>query len=276
MGDLDGRVAIVTGAARGQGRAHAVALAAEGAKVVVCDIAAQIDSVEFPMSTPAELDETVRLVAEAGGEVLAVIADIRSTEQVNAMVARTIKHFGSVDILVANAAICGTEPIEDINDTQWDDMIDVNLTGSFKCVRAVIPHMKEKGFGRIVVTSSMTGRHGNANLAHYAASKFGVIGMVKTVALEVAQMGITVNVMCPTSVNTPMLHNDKNYRLFCPDIENPTIDDVRPRFASLNPMGLPWIEPEAFSRAVMFLITDPGYITGVTLEVGAGISAQIP
>lgn len=276
MGQLDGRVAIVTGAARGQGRAHALALAAEGAKVVACDIAAQIDSVEFPMATPDDLNETVRLVTAAGGKALAVIADIRSTEQVEAMVAATIERFGGVDILVANAAICGSGPLEELTDTQWDDMLDVNLTGSFKCIRAVLPHMKQQGFGRIVVTSSMTGRHGNANLAHYAASKFGVIGMVKTVALEVAQTGVTVNVMCPTSVNTPMLHNEKNYRLFCPEIENPTIDDVRPRFASLNPMGIPWIEPEAFSRAVMFLITDPGYITGVTLEVGAGISAQIP
>jgi NAD(P)-dependent dehydrogenase (short-subunit alcohol dehydrogenase family) len=155
-------------------------------------------------------------------------------------------------------------------------MVDVNLTGTFKCVRAVIPHMQAKQYGRIVITSSMTGRHGNPNLSHYAATKFGVIGLAKTVALEVAQQGITVNVMCPTSVNTPMLHNEKNYRLFCPDIPEPTLEDVKPRFASLNPMGIPWIEPDVFARAILFLVTDPGYITGATLEVGAGISAQIP
>lgn len=275
MGQLDGKVAIVTGAARGQGRSHAIALAAEGASVVACDIAAQIDSVVFPMATPDELQETARLINAAGGDALAVTTDIRSTEQVQAMTDRAVEHFGSVDILVANAAICGSGPLDQITDAQWDDMIDVNLTGSFKCVRAVLPHMKQQEYGRIVVTSSMTGRHGNANLSHYSASKFGVIGMVKSVALEVATMGITVNAMCPTSANTPMLHNDSNYQLFCPEMDNPTIDDVRPRFASLNPMELPWLEPEAYTRAVMFLVTDPGHISGATLEVGAGVSAKL-
>ncbi|GJM36948.1 MAG: putative short-chain dehydrogenase/reductase [Acidimicrobiales bacterium] len=275
MGQLDGKVAIVTGAARGQGRSHALALAAEGARVVACDIAAQIESVEFPMSTPDELQETVRMITASGGDALAVTTDIRSTEQVQALTDRAVEDYGSVDILVANAAICGTGPLEQLTDAQWDDMIDVNLTGTFKCLRAVLPHMKRTGYGRVVVTSSMTGRHGNANLSHYSASKFGVIGMVKSAALEVATMGITVNAMCPTSANTPMLHNDTNYRLFCPDVDNPTIDDVRPRFASLNPMELPWLEPEAYTRAVMFLVTDPGHISGATLEVGAGVSAQL-
>jgi SDR family mycofactocin-dependent oxidoreductase len=276
MGQLDGKVAVVTGGGRGQGRSHALALAAEGAAVVVCDIAAQIDSVPFPLATKEELDETVQLVEKAGGRCLGLVTDIRDTEQVTAMVDRTIEEFGRLDILVANAAICTPMPVDEITDQGWSDMVDTNLSGTFKCIRAVLPTMKSQQYGRIVVVSSMTGRHGNPNLAHYCATKFAVIGLAKTVALEVAEMGITCNVMCPTSVNTPMLHNEVNYKLFCPDIENPTLDDVRPRFATLNPMRVPWIEPEVFSRAVMYLVTDPGFISGSVHEVSAGISAMMP
>jgi SDR family mycofactocin-dependent oxidoreductase len=276
MGQLDGRVAVITGGGRGQGRSHALALAAEGAAVVVCDIAAPIATVPFPLASKEDLDETVRLVTEAGGRCVGLVADIRDTAQVNAVVETTLAEFGRLDILVANAAICTSAPLDDITDEAWSDMIDTNLTGTFKCLRAVLAPMKAQGYGRIVVVSSMTGRHGNPNLAHYSSSKFGVIGLAKTLALEVAKSGITVNVMCPTSVNTPMVHNEVNYKLFCPDIENPTIDDVRPRFASLNPMGIPWIEPEIFSRAVLYLVTDPGFITGAVHEVGAGISATMP
>lgn len=276
MGQLDGRVALITGGARGQGRSHALALAAEGASVVVCDIAAQIDTVPFPLGTKAELDETVEMVRAAGGRCIGQPVDIRDTAQVDSVVGQTISEFGRLDILVANAAICTSQPVDEITDQEWSDMVDTNLTGTFKCVRAALNPMKEQQYGRIVVVSSMTGRHGNPNLAHYSATKFGVIGFAKSVALEVAQTGITVNVMCPTSVNTPMLHNEKNYKLFCPEIENPTLDDVMPRFATLNPMRIPWIEPEIFSRAIVFLVTDPGFMTGTVLEVSAGISASAP
>lgn len=276
MGKLDGRVAIVTGAGRGQGRAHALALAREGAKVVVSDIGEDIDTVQYPLATGGELDETVRLIEGASGEAMAVTADMRSSADVDRLVRAALDAFGTVDVLVANAGICAASAVEEITDQQWSDMIETNLGGPFRCIRAVLPAMKAQRFGRIVVTASMTGRHGNPNLSHYTASKFGVIGLVKTVALEVAQQGITVNAMCPTSVDTPMLHNDANYRLFCPEIDGPTVDDVRPRFASLNPMGVPWIAPEVFTDAVMYLVCDSGYVTGTTLEVGAGISAQIP
>lgn len=276
MGQLDGKVAIVTGAARGQGRADALALAAEGAAVVVADIAAQIGSATYPLGTRAELDETVRLVEKAGGRCLGMVTDIRDTDQVAALVDHTLAELGRIDILVANAGICTARPVDQITDQGWADMVDTNLTGTFKCIRAVLPTMKAQQFGRIVVVSSMTGRHGNRNLAHYSATKFGVIGLAKSVALEVARTGITCNVMCPTSVDTPMVHNEANYRLFCPDIDNPTIDDVRPRFAGLNPMGVPWAPPEVFARAIVYLVTDPGVMTGTVHEVGLGISANMP
>lgn len=276
MGQLEGKVAIVTGAGRGQGRSHALALAAEGASVVATDTDTQIATVAYPLASREDLDETVRLVEKGGGRAIGVAADIRDSAQVSAVVERAVQELGRVDILVANAGICGASPADQITDEVWADMIDTNLTGTFKCVRAVLPHMKSQGYGRIVVVSSMTGRHGNMNLAHYSASKFGVIGLAKSVALEVARTGITCNVLCPTSVDTPMIHNAANYHLFCPDIENPTIDDVRPRFATLNPMGIPWAAPEVFSRAVVYLVTDPGVMTGTVHEVSLGISANMP
>jgi SDR family mycofactocin-dependent oxidoreductase len=276
MGKLDGRVALVTGAARGQGRSHALALAAEGAAVAISDIAEQVDTVAYPMGTEAELEETSRLVEKAGGRCLTVVADIRDSEQVGAMVDRTVSEFGAVDILVANAAICAFSPFGEITDTMWDDMIQTNLGGTFKCMRAVMPHMIRQGYGRVVATGSMSGRAGNNNLAHYCASKFGVVGLVKTFALEVAGLGITANVVCPSTTATPMVHNPTTFQLFRPDLEAPTTADVLSRFADLNPLRVPWLEPETISRAVLYLVTDEGFITGSTLEIGLGLSAFKP
>ena len=276
MGRLEGRVALVTGAGRGQGRAHAIALAREGASVAVLDVDAATTTAEYALATRSDLDETVAAVEGEGGRALGIIADIRESAEVDGAVATTLAAFGRLDILVANAAICGCSSFGDLDDRRWQDMIGTNLSGTFRCMRAVLAPMKAQSYGRVIVVSSMTGRHGNANLAHYCASKFAVIGLAKSMALEVAQLGITVNVMCPTSVSTPMIHNEANYRLFCPDIENPTIDDVRPRFATLNPMRVPWIEPEVFSDAILYLATDEGFLSGSVVEVGAGISATMP
>ena len=276
MGALDGKVALVTGAARGQGRAHALAMAAEGANVVVCDLAGQVMTVPYPLGTAVELEETTRMIRELGARCVSDVVDIRDSVQVDSMVDLAISEFGRVDILVANAGICTFKAAHMITDQEWSEMVDTNLTGTFNCIRAALAPMKSQHYGRIVVVSSMSGRQGNPNLSHYSATKFGVIGLAKSVALEVAEIGITVNVMCPTSVNTPMLHNDANYKLFCPEIESPTLEDVKPRFAGLNPMRIPWIEPEVFTRAIMFLVTDPGFMTGSVLEVSAGISASKP
>lgn len=276
MGKLDGRVALITGGARGQGRSHAQVLAAEGASVVICDIAQQIPTVPYAMGTEADLDESVRLVEKAGGRALGLVADIRRREQLDDVVARTVEEFGRLDILVANAAICGFSAFGDISDTAWDDMIETNLGGTFKSMRAVLPQMVKQHYGRVVVTGSMSGRAGNPNLAHYCASKFGLVGLVKTFALEVAEMGITANVVCPSTTGTPMVHNPNTFRLFYPEKEGPTLDEVAPRFAALNPLKVPWLEPETVSRAVLYLVTDEGFITGSTLEVGLGLSAMKP
>ena len=273
MGELDGRVALVTGAARGQGRAHARALAAAGATVVASDIAAQIPTVDYPMASPADLAETVRLVRQAGGQASAAVLDVRDSRATDNLVKAIVAEHGRIDILVANAGICDYSPVAEIPDAVWRDVIDTNLTGPFNCIRAVLPHMTAAGYGRIVAISSGAGRAGMRNLGHYGASKWGLIGLVKTVAIEAGMSGVTANVVCPTSVATPMLLSEPAYRVFCPDIDNPGLEDARSRFATLSPMGIPWLQPEDVSRAVLYLVTDPGVISGSVLEVNLATSA---
>jgi SDR family mycofactocin-dependent oxidoreductase len=276
MGTLDGKVAIVTGGARGQGRAHAVALAAEGADVVVCDVAADIVTVPYPLGTKAELDETVAAVEDLGRRSFGTIVDVRDTDALEALVAETIGSLGQIDICVANAGVCGFGAFWEIDDAMWDDMIGVDLTGAFKTMRAVTPHMIERRAGRIIATSSMAGRQGNPHLAHYVAAKWGVIGLVKTLAMEVARYGITVNAVAPTSVDTPMLHNPAMYSLFCPELESPTREDVTPRYEAMNRLGVPWMAPEEISRLVVFLCADESAgMTGQVMEASLGSSAYM-
>lgn len=275
MNKLDGKVALVTGAARGQGRSHALALANEGASVIACDIASQIDTVPYPLATADDLKETVSLVENLGARCIPATVDIRSTTEVDSMVDDAITELGRIDVLVANAGICGYCTFVNLTDDVWDDMINTNLSGTFRCLRAVLPHMTNQNYGRIIVTSSDTGRSGAPNISHYAATKWGVIGLAKSLALETAQTGITVNTICPTTTNTPMVTNDQNYRLFCPDIETPSLEDALPRLATLNPMERPWLDPNEVSRAVLYFASDDGgYVSGAVLEVSMGAAAR--
>lgn len=274
MGAVEGRVALVTGAARGQGRAHAVALAAEGADVVVTDLCADIASVPYGLGTEAELAETVALVEATGRRCLSMTADTRDSDAMGLVVDAAIDTFGTIDICVANAGVTGYGRFHELDDETWNDMIDVDLTGTFKTIRAVLPHMLERRYGRIIATSSMAGRMGNANLSHYVAAKWGVIGMVKSLAMEVANKGITVNAVAPAAVDTPMLHNEAMYRLFCPDMDAPTREDVTPRYQAMNRLGVAWMAPEEVSRAVLFVAADAaGAMTGQVIEVSLGSSA---
>ncbi|MEY4165338.1 MAG: hypothetical protein RL419_1180 [Actinomycetota bacterium] len=271
MTDLTGQVALVTGAARGQGRSHALALARAGARLVLVDIAADIDTVPYPLGTAAELRETEALVQEIGQECLSFVADIRDTAAMTNVVDTAIKAFNRIDICVANAGVVGFGKFWELTDEQWTTMVDTNLNGAFKTVRAVVPHMLERNYGRIIIVSSMSGRMGNANLAHYVASKWGLIGLAKSLAIEVASHGITVNALCPTSVDTPMLHNPAMYSLFCPDLAQPTRDDVLPRYAAMNKLGRPWLSAEEVSHAVMYLCdSNAAAVTGQAIEVSLG------
>jgi SDR family mycofactocin-dependent oxidoreductase len=276
VGKLDERVALVTGGARGQGRSHALAMAAEGAAVVVCDLAADLDVVPYPLASRSDLEETVRLIEAQAQRALGLVADMRDTDQVQGVVERVISEFGRLDILVANQGIVNVTTIEKMTDVEWETVLDTNLGGIFKVIRAVLPHMKRAGYGRIVATSSMGARKAHQNMAHYIASKWGVIGLVKACSLEVANDGITVNAICPAAVGTDLFFNQAMYDLFCPDIERPTKQDFENRLKVLNYglNGRPYVDAEHVSRALMYLVTDDdGVISGQVMDVALGGSA---
>ncbi len=266
MGALDGRVAIITGGARGQGRAHALALAAEGADIVAADVPGPMLGLTYPLGTADDLHETAKLVEERGRRCLPMAVDVRDSAQVATAVEQTVADLGSLDIVVANAGIVSTGPLDQVSDQMWRQLVDTNLTGVFHTLRAVIPVMRSQRFGRIVVTSSMGGRMGIPDLAAYNATKWGIIGLAKSVALEVAKEGITVNVVCPTTTQTPMVQ---------PAGGDDVPDDLVRRMMRANPIPQPWLAPEDVSRAVVYLVTDPGVITGSVLEIGLGGSARI-
>ena len=266
MGSLDGKVALVTGAARGQGRSHALALAAEGADIVAWDVPGPMHSLGYPLATSVDLDRTAELVAGTGRRCLAAPVDVRDARQVDAGVRQVDQEFGRLDITVANAGIVSTAPLVDVTDVAWDELVATNLTGTFNTLRAVVPPMRRGRWGRIVVTASMGGRMGIKGQSAYNATKWGVIGLAKSVALEVAAEGITVNIVCPCTVLTPMVQPD-------PGREMP--DDLVRRFTRVNPIPRPWIEPDDVTRAVLYLVQDPGVLTGTVMEISLGSSARM-
>lgn len=274
MGRFDDKVVFITGGAKGQGRSHALAFAREGADIVVCDIARQLSTIPHTMGSQDDLDETAREVEKLDQRCLTITSDVRNTGEINAAAERAVSELGRVDVLVANAGVLSLTPVAEMTDEQWDEVVGTDLTGVFKAMRAVIPHMVARGSGRIIATASMAGRTGLPTVAHYCAAKWGVIGLVKSVAREVAANGVTVNAVCPTNVDTDMIHNAPFYSLFAPDMQNPSREDVVPGFQSLNAIPVPWIETIDISNAMLFLASDEArYITGEALHVSAGWNA---
>jgi SDR family mycofactocin-dependent oxidoreductase len=274
MGKFDGKVVLITGGARGQGRSHALAFAREGADVAFCDVAAQLETVPYPMSTPDDLAETVRLVEDLDRRCVGVTADVRDRGALEAFATQARTELGRIDFCLANAGIFTFSTVAEMDDRTWRETIDTNLTGVFHAMRAVLPAMMEQGYGRIVATSSMAGKVGFANIAHYCAAKWGVLGLVKSLAQEVAASGITVNAVCPTTVDTTMIQNQAAYQLFLPDTQNPTREDAAPAFQGLNAIPVPWVEVSDISNAMVFLCSDEArYITGETIAVAAGQNA---
>lgn len=276
MGKLEGRVALITGGARGQGRAHALALAREGADVVLCDLAAQLPTVPYPLATPEDLETTRRLVEGQGRRCLALTADVRSGEQMRAVVARAMAELGRLDILLANAGIESYGRAWELSDEQWDEMIGVCLTGVWQSCKAAIPPMIAGGRGgAIVITSSVAGLRGLANDAHYCAAKHGVVGLMRALAIELAPHAIRVNSIHPSSVNTPIIRNQATYTLFSGGRPDATAEEVLPAFQALNLLPIPWMEPEDISSAVLWLVSDEArYVTGITLPIDAGLLAK--
>ncbi|HVX21426.1 MAG TPA: mycofactocin-coupled SDR family oxidoreductase [Acidimicrobiales bacterium] len=277
QGKLQGKVAFITGAARGQGRSHAVRLAEDGADVVVVDACADTTTVPYPLGTADELAETVALVEKAGRRAVAATADVRDLGQLGEAVEAARRAFGHIDILVANAGIWSLSVDSwTLDEKTWQTMIDVNLTGQWKTAKAVVPTMIEQGTGgAITITSSSIGLKATSGNVHYTSAKHGVIGLVRTLAHELAPHRIRVNAICPTAVDTTMITNDALYGLFRPDLDTPGLPDVEPGLADLNLMPVSLIEPSDVSAAISWLVSDDArYVTGIALPVDAGSTAK--
>jgi (+)-trans-carveol dehydrogenase len=269
---FDGKVAFVTGAARGQGRSHAVHLAQEGADIIAVDVCEQVASAPVEMATPEDLAETVAEVEAVGGRILATQTDVRRHDALKSALDAGVEEFGRLDIVAANAGIAGFGLTHELSDVEWRDMIDVNLTGVWQTAKVAIPHLLagERG-GSITLTSSVGGLKGFAHCGHYVAAKHGVVGLMRTLALELAPHHIRVNSIHPASVNTPMLMNEFTYKLFRPDLEHPTEEDFVPAVTAMHTLPIPWLNAQDISKALLFLASDDArYITGVALPVDGG------
>jgi len=272
-GRVEGKVAFITGAGRGQGRSHAVKLASEGADIIAIDICHDVEGA-LPMATPDDLAETVKLVEAQDRRIIAAQADVRDLDGLQAAVDVGVEELGRLDIVVANAGIASMGgPVEKMSQDNWKHTIDINLTGLWNTARAAIPPMIAGGEGgAIVLTSSVGGMHAMPNMSHYVSAKHGVIGLMRSLAVELGQYNIRVNSVLPTNVNTPMFMNEGTYKMFRPDLENPTAADVEPiaaQFMHVLPHG--WVEPEDVSNAILFLASDESrYITGVPLPIDLG------
>lgn len=275
MGKLDGKVAVITGAARGQGRSHAVALAAEGADVIALDICADIDTNGYPLATAEDLDETRRLVEKEGRRCVTSRADVREPSQIRAALESGVAELGGLHIVVANAGIC---PLgAGVPRKAFLDAVDVNLVGVINTVSAAYPYLSAGA--SIIATGSVAAMtkgatdnpsHGSGG-AGYSHSKKGVAQFVHDLALQLGPEFIRVNAIHPTNVNTDMLHSDPMYRVFRPDLDAPTREDAEAVFATPQVMPVPWVEPSDISKSVVFLASDDAaYVTGLQMKVDAG------
>jgi NAD(P)-dependent dehydrogenase (short-subunit alcohol dehydrogenase family) len=282
-GLLKGKVAVVTGAARGIGRATALALAREGAAISGIDICGAV----YPPSgvtaaSKADLDETGRQVQAAGGRWLGLVVDQRNLPELRAAAAKTEQELGGIDILFANAGIQAFKALLEMDDADWDVTINNNLTGTAKAIRAFGPYLVERGGGRIIVTSSTQGRHGMTDGSAYSASKWGIIGLMKSAALELAKHKITVNALIPGLIDTPLTRHEERYAQAIEEAgQTPTgsvsSDEATARrvLTTKTPLGVPWVEPEDVAPVVVFLASDAArMVTGATYDVTGGDSAH--
>ena len=276
-GRVEGKVAFITGAARGQGRSHAIRLARDGADIIAVDLCGQVGSVPYAMSTPEDLAQTVKEVEALDRRIVASQADVRDYGAVKAALDAGVAELGRLDIVSANAGIFSFGTLEELSETEWQDMIDTNLTGVWHTAKAAIPHLRAAGGGSIVLTSTTAGLEAIPNAGHYTSAKHGVVGLMRTLALELAPDMIRVNSVHPTVVNTDMIQNAATYALFAPDLaeKDRTKEALAPRFQAMNALPIPWVEPVDISNAVLWLASDESrYVTGVTLPIDAGLLAK--
>jgi SDR family mycofactocin-dependent oxidoreductase len=273
---LDGKVALVTGAARGQGRAQALRLAESGAGVIAVDIASTIDSVPYGLASADDLYETASLVEAQGAAAFAVHADVRDASALADAVARGVGEIGRLDIVVASAGIWSAAPFLEMSEQTYRDVIDVQLHGSWNTCRATLPYLVEQGEGgSIVLINSTAGFTGFPNQAHYNVAKHGCIGLMRSLANEFAECFIRVNCVHPGSVATPMIDNPDLWRTIAAGAADPTLEDFAAAFRAMNLLPVPWVDPVDVANAVVWLASDEArYVTGVCLPVDAGFLAS--
>jgi len=273
MGDrVQGKVALITGAARGQGRAHALRLAQEGADIIAVDVCETVATTPYDGATEADLAETVKQVEDLDRRILTRKSDTRDLAGLEAAVADGLSEFGRLDIVCANAGIASFAPAWELTEDVWQDVIDINLTGVWKTVRATVPTMLEQGSGgSIILTSSIAGLIAFPNLAYYTAAKHGVTGLMRTLAVELAPHRIRVNSVHPTTVDTDMVNNEPVYSLFLGGMQGATRADAEVGMKALNAIPIPWVDPVDISNAVLWLASDEArYVTGTTQVIDAG------
>jgi SDR family mycofactocin-dependent oxidoreductase len=279
MGRVEGKVAFITGAARGQGRSHALRLAQEGADIIAVDIDRPVETAAVDVATAADLAETAKLVEELDRRCIARTADVRDLSALQAVVDEGVGEFGRLDVVCANAGIVSMGLVHEMDERIWQDMIDINLTGMWKTARAAVPKMIEAGNGgSIILTSSMAGVAALAGLGHYVAAKHGVVGLMRALSLELAPHGIRSNSIHPTTVDTPMVNSPTGYSMFT-GIEDATREDAAAAMVHINALKVPWVQAIDISNMVLFLASDESrYITGTTqlVDAGATIPFKIP
>lgn len=270
--NLSGKVALVTGAARGQGRSHAAFLAEAGADVIVLDICEQVSTVPYPTSTTEDLDETVALVEKFGRRAYRLECDVRDAGAVAQGVEAAVRDLGRLDFAVLNAGVCEITEAASISPDEWNTVIGTNLTGAFFSAQAALKHIVDGNRGgAMVFIGSASTLTPVENMVHYIASKHGVVGLTKALAKELARHQIRVNVIHPTNCDTPMIQNSMIYELFAPDVDQPTRDSVEPMFQTLAALDTPWVSPDDVSRTVLYLVGESGrFVTGAQMEVTAG------
>ena len=273
-GRVEGKVAFITGAARGQGRSHAVRLAQEGADIIAVDVCRRISSNEdIPAPTPDDLAETADLIKNLDRRIVTAEVDVRDYDALKAAVDSGVEQLGKLDIIVANAGIGnGGQTLDFTSEADWTDMIDVNLSGVWKTVKAAVPHLIAGGKGgSIILTSSVGGLKAYPHTGHYIAAKHGVVGLMRTFAVELGHHFIRVNSVHPTNVNTPLFMNEGTMKLFRPDLENPGPDDMAVVAQMMHVLPIGWVEPVDISNAVLFLASDESrYVTGLPMTIDAG------
>ncbi|MET9491260.1 mycofactocin-coupled SDR family oxidoreductase [Nocardia sp. NPDC006630] len=272
-GRVEGKVAFITGAARGQGRSHAVRLAQEGADIIAVDVCKPVSGTDLiPASTPEDLAETAGLVKGLGRRIVTAEIDVRDYDALRSVVDSGVEELGRLDIVVANAGIGnGGATLDKTSEEDWQTMIDINLSGVWKTAKAAVPHLIAAGGGSIILTSSVGGLKAYPHTGHYVAAKHGVVGLMRAFAVELGQHSIRVNSVHPTNVNTPMFMNQGTMKMFRPDLENPTEEDFAPVAKFMHTLPVGWVEPIDISHAVLFLASDESrYMTGVPLPIDAG------